>query len=146
MDKVTRIGVSLEPELLIPFDKVLEQKGYTSRSEAIRDLIRDMLSENEWKNEDDEMAGVLVIVYTTVAGSTLEKLSNACHDNKSILVSRTTLELDGNNKMDVMITDGKLSELKSFLTDITSIKGVLRGRYTVISPNSGNIHHIGIRN
>ena len=48
MDGVTRIGVSLEPELLNEFDKVIQKKGYVSRSEAIRDLVRDTLAETEW--------------------------------------------------------------------------------------------------
>ena len=51
MEGVTRIGVSLEPELLDKFDKSIHEKGYVSRSEAVRDLIRDSLAENEWKND-----------------------------------------------------------------------------------------------
>ena len=47
MDGVTRIGVSLEPELLKAFDESISKKGYVSRSEAIRDLVRDSLAENE---------------------------------------------------------------------------------------------------
>jgi Arc/MetJ-type ribon-helix-helix transcriptional regulator len=49
MDGVSRIGVSLEPELLKRFDESISKKGYVSRSEAIRDLVRDSLAENEWK-------------------------------------------------------------------------------------------------
>ncbi len=52
MDSVSRIGVSLDPELLELFDRHISERGYVSRSEAIRDLIRDNLSENEWKDEN----------------------------------------------------------------------------------------------
>lgn len=146
MDRVTRIGVSLEPELLESFDEIISQKGYSSRSEAIRDLIRDMMSENGWKNDNEEMTGVLVMIYNTTYGGILDKLSDAVSKNKKIVVSRTTVEMETNNKMDVIVADGKLSELKVLLTEVSSVKGVLRARFTVVSPNSGNIHHIGIRN
>ena len=58
MDTVTRIGVSLEPELLNAFDESISKKGYVSRSEALRDLVRDSLAENSWKNDNTEMRGV----------------------------------------------------------------------------------------
>ncbi|HKM13675.1 MAG TPA: ribbon-helix-helix protein, CopG family, partial [Candidatus Methanomethylophilaceae archaeon] len=58
MEGVTRIGVSLEPELLKEFDASISTKGYVSRSEAIRDLVRDSLAENEWKNDEEYMTGV----------------------------------------------------------------------------------------
>ena len=80
MDGVTRIGVSLEPELLKDFDKVISKKGYVSRSEAIRDLVRDSLAENEWKNDKDFMSGVIVMIYdhhTTGIGEKLTKCSTA---------------------------------------------------------------------
>ena len=70
MDGVTRIGVSLEPELLKAFDESISKKGYVSRSEAIRDLVRDSLAENEWKNEDEWMVGTIVMVYDTSTWTT----------------------------------------------------------------------------
>ena len=62
MESVTRIGVSLEPELLKAFDESISKKGYVSRSEALRDLVRDSLAENSWKNDDTEMIGVIITV------------------------------------------------------------------------------------
>jgi CopG family nickel-responsive transcriptional regulator len=57
-----RFGVSIDAHLLERFDKVIEQKGYTNRSEALRDLIRDSLVEQEW-DENREIIGTITIVY-----------------------------------------------------------------------------------
>lgn len=79
MDGVTRIGVSLEPELLKLFDESISKKGYASRSEAIRDLVRDSLAENEWKNMDEWVVGTIVIVYDHSSSAVGEKLNGVQH-------------------------------------------------------------------
>ena len=54
MQKVQRIGVSLEDGLLEKFDKLISAQGYENRSEAIRDLIRHRLTEEELGNPKAE--------------------------------------------------------------------------------------------
>ncbi|MDO8722246.1 MAG: ribbon-helix-helix protein, CopG family [Syntrophales bacterium] len=48
--EITRFGVSINDNLLAKFDQLISRKGYTSRSEAIRDLIRDSLVQTEWES------------------------------------------------------------------------------------------------
>ena len=62
-EKVVRLGVSLPSDLLRPFDRLVERRGYQSRSEAIRDLIRRTLIEEEWKESASDVAGTLTLVY-----------------------------------------------------------------------------------
>ena len=58
-----RFGVSLEDDLLEQFDGLCEKQGYTNRSEAIRDLIRNALIKKEWLEGNLETTGVVIIVY-----------------------------------------------------------------------------------
>ena len=146
MDGVTRIGVSLEPELLKAFDESISKKGYVSRSEAIRDLVRDSLAENEWKNDDEWMVGTVVMVYdhhTTAIG---DKLTEVQHQHGHMVTTSVHIHLDHDKCMEILICEGKLGDLKAFANEITSMKGVLRGRLTMAAPSTGNIHHIGHRN
>ncbi|MCF6319919.1 MAG: ribbon-helix-helix protein, CopG family, partial [Proteobacteria bacterium] len=62
MTRLSRFGVSIEDELLEQFDRRIKEKGYSNRSEAIRDLIRDELVTQEW-HDNDEIVGTLTIVY-----------------------------------------------------------------------------------
>ncbi len=145
MDGVTRIGVSLEPELLDEFDKAIAKKGYVSRSEAIRDLVRDSLAENEWKNDDEWMVGTIVMVYDHTVASVGEKLTDIQHEHHGLVKTSVHVHLDDDKCMEILICEEKLGELKEFASEITSIKGVLRGRLTMVAPSSGNMHHVGHR-
>ena len=145
MDTVTRIGVSLEPDLLKSFDDSITKKGYVSRSEALRDLVRDSLAENSWKNDNTEMIGVIIIVIDMRVTNILEKVNSVYLSHSYVFSHADSVPVDRYSKMDVVITSGKLSQLREFLGDITSIKGVLRGKLASITPGSCNLHHIGLR-
>ena len=145
MAGVTRIGVSLEPELLDKFDEDIAKKGYSSRSEALRDLVRDSLAENEWKNEDQWMVGTVVVVYDHTTTAVGEKLTDLQHHHNGLVRTSVHVHLDEDKCMEILICEDKLINLKEFADEITSIKGVLRGRLTMVAQSSGNMHHIGHR-
>ncbi len=145
MTGVTRIGVSLEPELLEAFDVDIAKKGYGSRSEALRDLVRDSLAENEWKNDDEWMVGTIVLVYDHTATSVGDKITDMQHHHHGLVKTSVHVHLDDSKCMEILICEETLAKLKSFASEITSIKGVLRGRLTMVAPSSGNLHHIGHR-
>lgn len=146
MDGVTRIGVSLEPELLVDFDKIISKKGYVSRSEAIRDLIRDSLAENEWKNEKEYMCGVIVMIYDHSTTGLGDKLTSIEHGKIHNINTSIHVHLSNDLCMEIVIAEGELGELKTLANDISTIKGVHRCRLTMASPTTGHIHHLGNRN
>jgi CopG family nickel-responsive transcriptional regulator len=145
MSGVTRIGVSLEPELLDAFDEEIMKKGYGSRSEALRDLVRDSLAQNEWKNDDEWMVGIIVMVYDHTLSAVGEKLTDVQHAHHDLVKTSVHIHLDETKCMEILICEEKLHHLKEFSDEITSIKGVLRGRLTMVAPSSGNMHHVGHR-
>jgi len=145
MEGVTRIGVSLEPELLKDFDKIISKKGYVSRSEAIRDLVRDSLAENEWKNEKDFMCGVIVMIYDHRTTGIAEKLTEIQHGKMQNINTTIHVHLDNDRCMEVLIVEGELGHLKLLTNEIASIKGVLRCKLTMASQSTGHMHHIGVR-
>lgn len=146
MEGVTRIGVSLEPELLKQFDDSISKKGYVSRSEAIRDLVRDSLAESEWKNDEEWMVGTIVMIYDHTMSSVGDKITDMQHDHQSMVNTSVHVHLDHDKCMEILICEGKLKDLKKFSDEITSVKGVLRGRLTMAAPSTGNLHHVGHRN
>ena len=146
MDGVTRIGVSLEPDLLEQFDKHISDKGYVSRSEAIRDLIREILSENEWKDDSQFMVGAIIVIFDSNVTGILEKLGQIQSDRSRYILSSNRVALDDGRFMDMITVEGKLGELKTLKNEYTSTKGVLRGKLTMVSPSKGFIHYIGSKN
>jgi CopG family transcriptional regulator, nickel-responsive regulator len=146
MDGVTRIGVSLEPELLKDFDKLISKKGYVSRSEAIRDLVRDSLAENEWKNEKEYMSGVIVMIYDHEVTGIGEKLTTLQHTKMQNINTSIHVHLDHDRCMEVIIVEGELGHLKELTNEIAAIKGVLRCKLTMASRATAHMHYIGTRN
>ncbi len=146
MDGVTRIGVSLEPDLLEKFDQHISSKGYVSRSEAIRDLIREILSENEWKDDSQEMVGAIIVIFDSNVTGILEKLGRIQMEKTGAILSSNRTALDGGRFMDIISVEGRLGDLKALKNEYTSMKGVLRGKLTMVSPSKGYMHYIGSKN
>lgn len=94
MDKVARIGVSLEPELLEAFDRYLIFRGYATRSEAIRDLIKKAMVEESLKVSDSHAVGTITLVYDHNLGSVKENLMDIQHRHHDIISSSIHVHLD----------------------------------------------------
>lgn len=146
MEKVTRIGISLEPDLLEQYDRLIESMGYVSRSEAVRDLIRSVLSENEWKDDDQQMVGAITIVFDSRVTGILEKLGRKQTELSDTVLASNRIALDDGKFMDIISVAGRLGDLKTLKNEYTSLKGVLRGKLTMVSPSKGHMHYIGSKN
>jgi len=136
MNGVTRIGVSLEPELLNKFDSMIEKKGYTTRSEAIRDLIRRALNEDGWKHEGLEIIGTITLAYDHHSGGVREKLMDIQHDHFSRITSTLHIHLDEDKCLEVLLVRGQAEDVKKLADELISLRGVLHGRLTMTSLRS----------
>lgn len=145
MEGVTRIGVSLEPELLAKFDKIIQKKGYVSRSEAIRDLVRDTIAESEWKNEKELMCGVITMVYNHETVGLSDKITEIQHASLDTIFTTIHMHLDHDMCMEIVAVEGELGVLKKLTNDLGSIKGVLRCKLTMAARSTGHLHYIGAR-
>ncbi|MFP4546421.1 MAG: nickel-responsive transcriptional regulator NikR [Methanomassiliicoccales archaeon] len=133
MDKVTRIGVSLEPDLLNRFDDMIVKKGYTTRSEAIRDMIRRSLVEESWKHEGLEIIGTITLAYDHHSGNVQEKLMEIQHDHHSDINSTIHLHLDEDKCLEVLLVRGYAEKVKALADELRSVRGVLHGKLTMTS-------------
>ncbi|NLL94624.1 MAG: nickel-responsive transcriptional regulator NikR [Thermoplasmatales archaeon] len=145
MEYVTRIGVSLEPGLLDAFDRQLSQKGYASRSEALRDLIRESLAEKEWKNDEMPMVGAIVMVCDAMAEGDPERVRALERKWNANISTTSRMRLDDDSDMVVAMVSGKLGDLKGFTEELVAVKTVRRGRLAMVSPSTKNMHFVGAK-
>ena len=129
MEKVLRTGIALPPELLEKFDSVIEGKGYRNRSEAVRDLIRAFLVDQEW-TDNPKMSGIasFTIVYDHHSGAFMQKLASIQHDHPGLIRSTMHTHIDHHNCLEVIILDGKMSEIRKLADSILALKGVKHGK------------------
>ena len=128
MSKLTRFGVSIDGELIKKFDALINKKGYATRSEAIRDMIRDMLVEQEWESGKQETVGTITIVYNHHTRELEHALTDMQHKSFHQIVSTLHVHLDAHNCLEVMIVRGKSHEIKDIADRLIGAKGVKHGK------------------
>src|ERR1700682_1465670 len=127
MSELSRIGVAIDSELLDKFDRLIKQRGYTNRSEAFRDLIRDELVERTWESPDSHVVGTITLVYNHHVRLLNEKLTDIQHDFHRAILSTLHVHLDHDHCLEVLVVRGKSAEVRKVADVLISTKGVKHG-------------------
>jgi len=130
MGELVRFGVSIDNDLLERFDRQITQKGYTNRSEAIRDLIRDDLVTEEWAR-NEETVGTITIVYDHHTRELSETLTHLQHSFDGRIMSVLHVHLDHHNCLEVLVVRGRSQRLKAFADRLVGTRGVKHGKLTM---------------
>ena len=143
MGILSRIGVALDSDLLKRFDDFIARLGYTNRSEAFRDLIRDRLVAEQTARPNAIVVGTVTLIYDHHAHGVTEKLTELQHANHGLVVSTSHAHLDHDACLEVLIVRGRSAQVKAFAGRLIGLKGVQHGRLVVTSaqPPSGRHHH-----
>ena len=131
MSELSRIGVAIDSELLEKFDALIGQRGYTNRSEAFRDLIRDELVEKLWESPESNVVGTVTLVYDHHVRMLNEKLTDLQHDHHQLILSTLHVHLDHDNCLEVLVVKGKARQVQKVAEVLISTKGVKHGRLTI---------------
>ncbi len=130
MKKTVRFAVSLDHHLLDDFDRALVSKKYATRSEAVRDLIRDHLVAEDWDTKR-ETVGTITIVFDHHIRDLTEKLTSTQHDFHKLILSTMHVHLDHDHCIEVLVVKGKGREIRTVADSLISTKGVKHGRLTM---------------
>jgi len=133
MDKVQRVGISLESELLEKFDGLIAGQGYTSRSEAIRDLIRDRLTQAMLSQPQTEAIAAVFVVYDHHQAQLSQKLIQLQHSHLLKTISSLHVHIGHHDCLEVILLRGPVSEITKLADHIVSLKGVKLGKVNLIS-------------
>lgn len=128
MSTITRFGVSMDSGLLDRFDAYITNHGYTNRSEAVRDLVRDRLVREEWERENAETVGTITIIYDHHQRELQERLTKHQHAHHEAVLSMMHVHLDHHNCLEVLAVRGKAKNIHKIADDLISTKGVKHGK------------------
>lgn len=128
---VERVGVSFEPELLTKFDQLIKSKGYTNRSEAIRDLVRKSLLEAEVERGKGNVIGTLTIIYDHDVGDVTNRLLHLQHHHHGEISSTTHIHVDEHKCLEVLVVRGSAKNVRKMADNIRAIKGVEHGELVI---------------
>jgi CopG family nickel-responsive transcriptional regulator len=130
MDRVERFGVSMDPALLAGLDELVSRRGYRSRSEAVRDMVRGALVEREWGEDERPVIGTVTLVYDHDAHDLAHELMDLQHDHHEAIVCTTHVHMDAHNCLEVVVVRGPAATVRRIGDRLISTRGVKHGRLT----------------
>ena len=133
MEKIIRKGIAFEPRLLEQFDSLIRKKGYKNRSEAIRDIIRKELVEEDSTNPENNMAATLTIIYNHHEHNVQHELTHVQHHHPNLIRSSLHVHMDKDNCLEVLVLEGKVKKIKEMADNIISMKGIKNGKLVLSS-------------
>jgi len=125
---IARFGVSIPEELIEAFDRRLREKGYRTRSEAIRDIIRDYLVEGEWEESSGPVVGTVTVVYDHETRELTHALTEIQHAFRGAICCATHIHLDEHNCLEVIVVKGARREVQAIADRIIATRGVKHGK------------------
>ena len=135
MGHLSRIGIALDSDLLKRFDRSIASRGYTNRSEAFRDLIRDRLVGERTSAPDGVVVGSITLIYNHHAHGVTEKLTELQHEHHDLVVSTSHAHLDYDACLEVLIVHGKAARVEHLADLLIGLKGVQHGRLVMTVPS-----------
>ena len=140
MSDIVRFSVSLEEELLAQFDKYCNEEQFATRSEAVRQLIRDMLTRRAWMAGSQDVAGTLTLVYDHHRPQLRDRLVKLQHDHTDLIVSSVHAHLSHDLCLEVIILRGPAGKLQQIASRLKGLKGIFKGELVIGSADSDHAH------
>jgi CopG family transcriptional regulator, nickel-responsive regulator len=134
MGELTRTGVAIDSDLLTRFDRFIKKQGYTNRSEAFRDLIRDRLVAEVVQDPEALVVGTVTLIYDHHARLLPEKLTDLQHLHHDLIISTTHVHLDHDTCLEVIVVRGASRKVQKLSDLLIGTKGVQHGRLVMSSP------------
>lgn len=128
MAELTRFGVSIPTGLVKAFDANIEKKGYRTRSEAIRDMMRDRLVDEEWQSGRRPVVGTVTIVYDHETRELSHVLTELQHQFHDAIACATHVHLDEHHCLEVIVVKGRSEQVRTIADRLISTKGVKHGK------------------
>lgn len=137
MSAVVRFGVSVDERLLDRFDTLIAEHSYVNRSEAVRDLMRAALVEEQWKTGEGEAVGTVTLVYDHHASDLSERLTAQQHSHHKEIVSTLHVHLDHDHCLEVLVLRGMPHSLERIAAELIGTKGVKHGKFVATTTGHG---------
>jgi len=117
----------MDKELLQSFDQLIETAGYQSRSEGIRDLIRNYLVQRQWEDAQSPVVGTITLVYDHRVADVEHQLTHLQHEHIGQICASTHVHLDERNCLEVIIVKGTSEMVHSLADHLLAHRGVKHG-------------------
>jgi CopG family transcriptional regulator, nickel-responsive regulator len=135
MSTLARTTLAIDSKLLKDFDGWMARRGYSNRPEAVRDLIREALTQEEWADPKAEAVAVLSIIYDHDSRTLSKDLTSVQHEEFHSIICSQHVHLDHHKCLEVILLRGTAQRLRNVANAIISMRGVHAAQLTPLSKN-----------
>lgn len=136
-----RISITIDDDLLETIDKISAQRGYASRSETLRDLVRDAVTRAQPTVDGEARCyAALTYVYEHETRDLSRRLTTAQHDHHDLSVSTLHVHIDGHDCLEVSVLKGKTDDIRAFADSVVTQRGVRFGNLHIIPSDHSAPH------
>ena len=143
-----RFTISLDETLAQAFDRLIRERGYANRSEAVRDMIRRELTETRGSGQEEapHCVASLSYVYNHHERRLAERLTDLQHHAHDVVVSSMHVHLDHDNCLESLFLRGHTDEVRAFAEKLIAERGVRHGTLNLIPvEDEAAPHHVHSR-
>ena len=137
MSEIVRFSVSLEDDLLEKFDRYCKDEQFATRSEAVRQLIRDTLTARAWESRSQDAVGTLTLVYDHHRTQLGDRLTKLQHDNTDLIISTLHAHLTHDLCLEVIVLRGPSDRLQQIASQLKGMKGIHKGELVMADAEQG---------
>jgi CopG family nickel-responsive transcriptional regulator len=130
---VARMSVSLPEDQLAALDRMVELRGFSSRSQAIGDMLHRALVEHQRELGEDVMVGTITLFYENTVPGLQKRLANLQSDNIDEVISSLHVHLTGKKTLETILVQGPPGKLQSLADEMTTLRGVISGRMQLVA-------------
>ena len=132
-DRLSRLGISVPDSLLNQFDRLMAEKKWGNRSDAVRHLMREALIGEAVADPNAEAVGTLTLIYDHHVRQLNDRLTDIQHDHHDQIVSTLHVHLDHHNCLEVVVLRGPAGEIRRLADSLSGTRGVRHGKLTLTS-------------
>lgn len=137
---VSRISISLPPDLLAELDGMVESRGYGSRSQAIGDMVNYQLAEHKSALGDAVMAGTITLLYNRATRGLQGRLADLQYQHIDEVISSLHVHLTEDRMLEVLLVQGPAAKLQAIANEMIALRGVVTGRLQLLAAAIPPLH------
>lgn len=137
---VSRVSISLPPPLLIELDRMVESRGYESRSQAIGEMVNYQLSEHKRMLGNEVMVGTITLLYNRLTRDLQKKLADLQFKHINEVISSLHVQLTEDQLMEVILVQGPATKLQEVANEMVTLRGIVTGRLQLLAAVIPPVH------
>jgi CopG family nickel-responsive transcriptional regulator len=139
-----RFTISLDENLATAFDELIRNRGYATRSEAVRDILRTHLQhDREQRDAKGSCVANLSYIYNHHERELSERLANIQHAHHDLTISTMHAHLDHEHCIETVMLKGPVQQVRTFAQEIIAERGVRHGQLNLVSVGLSPPHSHG---